>query len=179
MEMNRTEQIMRVLVDRRPPEVRTETLMEWSGLERKPLLRILDKLERRGWVAVRRRAIKNEKRTGRHTRNPTWCITDVAAMRQALVTPQKDGTQRDRIWKAIRIRNVFTRAEICKLTGISRHSVDDYLRVLTANGHVRVTGRVRQGNVYQLITRQVARPKTREVHKIKEANGNGKKKSEG
>jgi len=176
MEMNRTEQVMRVLVDRKPPEVRTDTLMAWTGLERKPLLRILDKLEQRGWVAVRRHAIKHEKRTGRHTRNPTWRIRDLDAMRKALVAPQKDGTQRDRIWKALRIRNVFTRAEISRLTGIGRHSVDDYLQVLTANGHVRVTGRTREGNVYQLVTRQVARPKTREVHTIKEASGWQEKK---
>ncbi|WP_310598817.1 helix-turn-helix transcriptional regulator [Desulfobulbus sp.] len=132
-------------------------------LERKPVLRVLDKLACEGYlqeIADNKKA-KRYAEPGPHIQNPTWEVvrdlTDRPTKR-----PKKD-TGRDRIWRAIkRLQRGFTRSDLVRLTGASRGSVDDYTKLLVRDGYIRVVGLTGRQLRYNLASDELKRPKIKE-----------------
>lgn len=133
------------------------------NLERKPVLRVMDKLTAEGYL----REVEDHKlprgnaEPGPARQNPTWEIlgnlTDRPAKR-----PKKD-TGRDRIWRAIkRLQRGFTRSDIVRLSGAERSSVEDYTKLLVRDGHIKVVGRTGRQYRYNLVSRELKRPKIKE-----------------
>lgn len=53
-------------------------------------------------------------------------------------TPQKPISQIEKMWRAITIKEYFTRRDIVRLTGVSRRYVNQYVGYLEQNGFISV-----------------------------------------
>lgn len=133
-------------------------IMNGAGRPRKPVLRVLDKLVGEGYlVQINDSPVPNGRREyGPARRNPEWRIVRDLTDRPA-ARPRKN-TLRDKIWKLIRIRLYFTKADLVFSSGASPATVDEYVRLLEKWGHIRRTGKDGRFVHYMVINNQVERP---------------------
>ncbi len=147
---------------------RTVTLtmvMTGSDRPRRPVLRVMDRLAREGYVEE----IKDNKipckpgECGRERRNPTWRILDKPLSQPT--SKVKRHTLRDKMWKLIRTKRRFTVVEIQRLSGAAYDTVRLYVKMLERDGYVRKTGSDRGRYAWLLIKghKLVERPETKEV----------------
>lgn len=123
-----------------------------TGLTRKQALRVLDRLTREGYLKCKtKRLPKMKGQAGLPLRDPTWIKAKGRTPQKRAVEKRKPRTMRDKIWKAVRIRTIFTQTDIVQLTGCNRHAVVDYIRILAAHGVIRKLDKSRQGRHWQLI----------------------------
>lgn len=129
-------------------------VMEKTGLDHKPTIRIMDKFLKKGFLEVFKVVTKESRKgiSNNPVRYPTWKILDRKRICEAVACPGKNGKGqvRDRIWKAIRMRRIFTAPEIQELSGRNINSIRDYTTILAKHKIVKKTGRGRQGTFWQL-----------------------------
>ncbi|MDR3631336.1 MAG: hypothetical protein P4L42_13485 [Desulfocapsaceae bacterium] len=125
-----------------------------AGAERprKPVLRVMDRLVREGYLEETRddKIPLKLGEFGKSRRNPTWRIIAKPLMELARPKP-KHRTVRDRIWQLIRARRQFTRTEIRRLAIVTVSSVEDYTQLLERAGYIRVIGNDGHQKVYMLV----------------------------
>lgn len=132
-------------------KITLQEAMEGSDRPRKPVLRVMDRLVREGYLEE----IEDNKiplkygEFGCKRRNPTWRILSTPVYQNP--KSPKRRTLRDRLWQIMRARRRFTRKELVRLSGASISSVEDYSSVLVNHGIIRVIGKDGRANVYLLI----------------------------
>jgi len=133
-------------------------VMNGTDLPRRPVLRVLDKLTKDGYLkqVSDNHIMPKYGECGPPRRNPTWkIINDVKSRpKQAL----HKNTMRDRIWQAIRAKRHFTRLDITRTSGATRRAVDEYVLILERAGYLRRTGKDGKFITFMLIKNQVDRP---------------------
>lgn len=151
--MRKHESIIIPAIDARKGFFNIDHIMKVTVLARKEVLRVLDRLAREGYLkeAKTKRLPKMKGQDGIPLRDPTWIKAkgqnaDALARRK-----RRPKTVRDKIWKAVRLRTIFTARDITLLTDCNRHSVIDYIKILHAHGVIRRLDRSRQGRHWQLV----------------------------
>ena len=140
------------LLSWRKKSISLEQVMKGADRPRKPVLRVMDRLVREGYLVE----AKDDKvppgygECGRPLRNPTWQFTGKQLARRPQPKPQKR-TVRDRLWKIIRAKRRFTRSDIEIVTGVKRASIEDYTKLLEREGILRVIGKNSWEKVYLLV----------------------------
>jgi hypothetical protein len=146
------EPVIQFLLDYKRKTVTLTQVMDGAERPRKPVLRVMDRLVREGYLEE----IEDNKipprlgECGRDRRNPTWKIITKPLLDIARPCPQKR-TVRDRIWQLIRSRRRVTRAEIKRLASASLGSVEDFTQLLERDGYLRVIGKDGHQKVYLLV----------------------------
>jgi len=153
-------------------KVTLEQVVAGVELERKPILRVMDKLAREGYL----QEIKDDKLSKGHAepgpfvQNPTWEV-----IRDLTERPTKRpgrNTGRDKIWRAIRqLQRGFTRSDLVRLTGASRGAIEDYTKLLERDGFIKVVGRDVKQFRYNLVPGEPQRPKIKEQAEKRPAGG--------
>lgn len=152
MVMTVLEPVVQFIQDYRRNTVTLAQVIEGAERPRKPVLRVMDRLAREGYLEE----IEDNKippaygETGRERRNPTWRI--IARPLPEIARPRpKRRTSRDRIWQLIRARRRFTRVELARISGVSPASCEDYVKLLARDGYLRETGKDGNRKVYLLV----------------------------
>lgn len=122
-------------------------------MPRKPVLRVLAKLEAEGWLEyLGERPSKKQNvinTSGPELRSPVWLIKRDVVKRR-VKTPKKR-TGADRLWQVIRAKRRFTRKDLRRMTGINENYIGVYTRKLEAYEFIRQTGKDGPQKVYMLI----------------------------
>ncbi|WP_428562352.1 MAG: hypothetical protein ACP59X_21165 [Solidesulfovibrio sp. DCME] len=135
-----------------------------SGCPRRPVLRVLDRLAREGWLDLveetRQRPAPGE--CGPKRRNPVYVVRrDIRAHRAHQV--RSHVTCRDKLWGTLRTLHRTTLSNLVRLTGCGEDVCREYLHVLRDNGYVRQAGLNGREKVWALVKDAGARrPETRE-----------------
>ncbi len=133
-------------------------------LERKPVLRVLDKLAREGYLEEieDNKLPKGYAEPGPYVQNPIFAVTRDLTERPSK-RPISKNTGRDKIWRAIKqLRRGFTRSDLVRLSGASRGAVEDYTQMLHRDGHIKVVGQTGRQYRYNLASDELKRPKIKE-----------------
>lgn len=139
--------------------------IEGADRPRKPVLRVLDRLAKEGYLQeVGNNPINHRPRIGGPSlRNPTWKLIKKPLHTDFLPEPGKV-TQRDKMWRLIRARRRFTLKELMRLTGVGENTSRDYVQLLTHHKYLRIIGKDGHQYVFMLIKDPgVKRPVTKEV----------------
>lgn len=145
------EPVYSFLADYRGRTVSLEAVMAGSDRPRKPVLRVMDRLVREGYL----REIADNKHLHYHgscgplPRDPEWEILS----KPVYVNPKspKRRTVRDRMWQLIRARRRFTRVELQRLSRASLGAAVDFTQLLEQHGYIRQIGKDSRRKVYMLV----------------------------
>ncbi len=152
------------LIEADPGTVTLSMVMKGSCRPRKPVLRVMDRLVREGYLEE----IEDNKipcrlgECGPERRNPTWKILE-----KPLSIPKnqaKRHTLRDKMWQLVRLHRHFTVVQIQRLSGSAYDTARLYIKMLERDGYVRKSGRDGGKVTWMLIKghKQVDRPQTKE-----------------
>jgi len=124
-------------------------LVKASGLDRRKLFRVLEKLRREGYLAITdERTIKPRgKEVGPPRRDPRYRLMKDIKQRRA----KRPECARDKIWRTLRHLRRATRSDLIRLSGCSQASVEDYTFILRRSGHIKSIGRQGNEKVWLLI----------------------------
>lgn len=133
-------------------KITLDDLIEGTGRPRKPIIRVMDRLVKGGFVSeVEDTKVKRGyKDYGPAKRNPTWEIITKPMIESFTPRPNKNAL-RDKMWRLIRARRRFTRRELIRLSGASLGSATDFTQLLVKHKFIRTTGKDGHQNVYMLI----------------------------
>ena len=153
---------------------RLTDITDATDLPRRPVLRILDKLCRQGYLNL----LDDEERVrlrggeyGPARRNPQYEVLRDLADRKCR-KPKRGDTGRDKIWRTIRALRRFTRTDLERLTGCPRKTIDHYVRMLDLHGFIRSARNVGHEKFYTLINDVGPnRPETPEAGPEEKDNG--------
>jgi hypothetical protein len=154
---NNTQKIAGLICKSRGSMISMERVIEKTGMEHKPLIRIMRKLERKGFLEkVKERTEPSREGVNYNPRRyPTWKITGREPLKTAFIKRNGRGQVRDRIWKSMRMlsttRIVFQVTNVVTLCGEKRDSVVDWILILEHAGYLRSISRDRTGKYWQLI----------------------------
>jgi len=150
---NNMQTILIFLFKWKAPSITLDLLCNKTGIERKPALRILQKLEKEQLLRLQSVATKPlpYAQGGRRKKNPKWILVCRVEYENRFRETSKDGPQRDKIWKLMRIRRTFTTPELSVIAGINIDTVRDYLKILEKNEVVKRLKRNGAGVVFQLV----------------------------
>jgi hypothetical protein len=146
------EPVVQFLMEYRGKKVSLDQAMNGADRPRKPVLRVMDRLVREGYLEeIEDDAIPPARgECGPPRRNPSWRIISKPLLEIAQRQPKKK-TLRDRLWLLVRARRRFTRRELQRLSGVSMASSDNFTKLLFKNGYVREIGKDAGEKVYMLI----------------------------
>lgn len=135
-----------------------------EGFERRPVLRVLDRLCRDGDLRLESEGTVDEQKPGPKLRNPTWrVIKDLRLRRDNQV--KKRVTCRDKIWNTLRgLRpRATTYSELTRLTGCDARTVRNSIEVLEKGGFVKAKGKIGREKAW-ILTKDTGprRPETSE-----------------
>lgn len=139
-------------------------VVDASGCPRRPVLRVLERLAREGWLElvedVRLRPAPGE--CGPKRRNPAYLVhRDIRLLRASVVRSRV--TCRDKIWTTLRSVRRATLSDLQRLTGCDEGTCREYVRQLSRHGYVREVGKVGHEKVWALVRDAGARrPETPE-----------------
>lgn len=145
--------VVNFLIETRKVKITAALVSTETNLEHKSVLRIMRKLTEQGYLELIDEGILHgNKKGGVNSKNPTWKIVDKKALPQVLKPKKKKGI-RDRLWKAIRIKRIFSVTEIMKLASAKEATVMTYIKILERNKLVRKSGKrvQREESYWQLI----------------------------
>lgn len=158
------EPVVAWLIRCKKKQVTLTMVMEGADRPRCPVLKVMDRLARDGYLeeVQDNPAERKYRQRGPDKRNPTWKILDKPL---SLPTNKVNKpTLRDKMWKVIRVKRQFTFAHIQRLSGASYSMARQYVNLLARNGYVRKTGIDHRKITWLLIRghNQVARPAMKE-----------------
>ena len=178
--VNNAQRVAGLIYKTRGSMISMERMIEKTEIEHKPLIRIMRKLERIGFLEkVKERTEPSRKGVHYNPRRyPTWKITDRETLKTAFIKRRHGrGQVRDRIWLAIRIlsvtRTVFQIIDLVILCGEKKDAVTDWILILEHAGFLRSISRDHKGKYWQLIRNPgPGRPKVREKYKNQQEAAN-------
>jgi hypothetical protein len=133
-------------------KINLDQVMTGSERPRKPVLRVMDRLVREGYLEEieDNHLMKGYGVGGPDLRNPTWRIITKPL---AAIVPRrpKRHTVLDRIWLLIRARRRVTNPEIKRLANVSLASAEKYTQLLEQHGYLRMCGKDGHRKVFLLI----------------------------
>lgn len=129
-----------------------QQVAEATERDRRQVLRVLDKLAREGYL---QEIADNPTpplygEVGPPRRNPTWKIVGDLKKRPK-INPPRRMSMRSKIWKLIRAKRRFTKADLVAPSGANPATVDEYVRHLELGGYVRRTGKDGHLVTYMLV----------------------------
>ncbi|BDD85965.1 hypothetical protein [Desulfofustis limnaeus] len=135
-----------------------ERAVAGTKLPRKPVLRALDLLTREGYLEqIDERWERVDLRVGgKPRRQPRWKVVKSPGERKK--TRALKTTKRAKIWKIIRAKRYFTKADLVITSGATEDNVDEYVRLLKNAGYVRKTGKDGRRDVFMLVRDQLEHP---------------------
>lgn len=146
------EPVVQFLMEYPARKITLEQAMTGAERPRKPVLRVMDRLVREGYLEE----IEDNKiapmfgEVGCPRRNPSWRIVTKPLLEIAQRKPKRR-TLRDKLWSLIRARRRFTRSELHRLSGVSKSSSDEYTKLLSRAGYLREIGKDGSEKVFVLI----------------------------
>ncbi|NMC49449.1 MAG: hypothetical protein GYA47_08505 [Desulfovibrio sp.] len=138
----------------RPCRVALAEVVEASGCPRRPVLRVLERLVREGWLALasdeRVPAGQMGEVYGPKRRNPTYDVVRDFRLHRA---HQARGrvTCRDKLWGTLRSVRRTTISNMTRLTGCAEDTCREYLLLLVAHGYVRQSGKDGREKIWALV----------------------------
>ncbi|MFW5490405.1 MAG: hypothetical protein ACNI3A_18610 [Desulfovibrio sp.] len=116
--------------------------MAASGLDRKKTLRVLNRLEREGFLKLvdETKLRKGFREFGPAKKNPMFQIVKDPASRPTRQPKKEVG--RDVLWRLIRRMRRFTYVSLTEASGCTHDSVQNFVRLLVRDGWVRQDGQV-------------------------------------
>lgn len=170
--VNNTQKAAGFICKSRGSTISMERMIEKTGMEHKPLIRIMRKLEKRGFLEkVKERTEPSRKGVHYNPRRyPTWKIVDRETLKTAFINGNNRGQVRDRIWKAMRTlsvtQTVFQSTDLVILCGEKREAVADWILILEHAGYIRSVDWDRKGKYWQLIKNPgLVRPRVGEKYR--------------
>lgn len=140
-------------------------IMDNTGMPKKPILRVMDKLVREGYAeeVEDNKILLRRGEFGKPRRNPTWKLNGRPLAERPTRRPKRQ-TKRDQIWIAIRRQRIFTRKDLVRVTGVHPASIETYTKILEREGYLNVKGNDGHQKVYTLIKglRDFTRPLLKE-----------------
>lgn len=161
------EPVVLFLLSKNRKKVTLDQVLNGTERPRKPVLRVMDRLVSEGFL----KEVDDNPlplklgEFGPPRRNPTWEIINPPSL------PEKKAqrvTNRDKIWRAVRMKRRFTKKEIAALTGVSEGGIQDYFGLLVAAKYIRAIGKDERACKFMLVNDAgVKRPHIREnVRKV-------------
>jgi len=170
--LDKTQMVAGLICKTRGHMISMERMVEKTRMEHRPLIRIMRKLERKGFLEkVKERTEPSREGINYNPRRyPTWKIVGRETLKTAFIRGNGRGQVRDRIWKAMRTlsttRSVFQVKNVVNLCGEKRDSVVDWILILEHAGYLRFISRDRTGKYWQLIKNPgPARPRVGEKYR--------------
>ena len=137
----------------RPAEISLDqALARLEGFERKPVLRVLDRLCRDGDLDLVGEELVDARQPGPRLRNPTWrVVRDLRLRRDHQVKSRV--TCRDKVWSTLRgLRpRATTLSELTRLTGCDFKAVFNIVKTLERTGYVRCAGMIGREKAWALV----------------------------
>ncbi len=155
------------LITTKKRKVTFDQICEGVNRERKPVLRVMDRLVKEGYAEETDpgKTALSLGEVGPLRRNPTWKILKKPLADRPKHQP-KARNVRDLIWSAIRIKRCFTRKEIKFVTGVTVGSLENYTKLLLYHGKIRQTGKVGREKLFVLVGKPgPTRPILKEIPK--------------
>ena len=124
-------------------------VVEATGLDRRKLLRVLEKLRNEGYLEIleEEHIRAGYKEMGPARRNPRYkLIKDISDRRI-----KRPDNKRDKIWRTLRHLRKTTCSNLVRITGCNERTVGDYIRKLAGDGYVRSMGRYGKEKVWILV----------------------------
>lgn len=148
-----------------PGRVALTEMVAASGCERRPVLRVLDRLVRDGFLGlaedIRERPGPGE--CGPRRRNPIYEVRRDIRLHRAHQDKSRV-TCRDKLWTTLRTLRRTTVGNLMRLTGCGEDVCREYLHILMHNGHVRQSGKDGREKVWVLVKDSgPRRPETQEL----------------
>jgi hypothetical protein len=147
------EPVIKYLIDYPYDTVDLDDVIEGAERPRLPVLRVMDRLVKDGYL----REIRDNKKhlrfgeVGPKRRNPTWQIVKTPVARDFTPAGSSNNNNRDRIWRVIRARRRFVLSDLVRLAVVSEGSARDYIRLLLHYAFIRQIGRDGHRIVYMLV----------------------------
>lgn len=164
--MVRTMLATRTIVDGRfrAGRVTLAEVVATTACPRRPVLRVLDRLAREGWLDLVEDARERQApgKCGVRPRNPVYEVRrDIRQHRAHQIRAQI--TCRDKLWSTMRTLRRTTIANLVRLTGCTEDCCRHYMVILLHNGFVRQGGMDGLEKVWVLVNDAGARrPETRD-----------------
>lgn len=137
----------------RPCRVALAGVVEASDCPRRPVMRVLDRLVREGFLALasdeRVQADKMGEVYGPKRRNPTYDVVRDVRLHRAHQAKSRV-TCRDKLWSTLRAVRRATISHLARLTGCGPDTCREYLLCLLAHGYVRQSGKDGREKVWVL-----------------------------
>ncbi len=134
-----TKKVVEVILSTGKETLKVNDLIVKTNFTHKQILRVMDRLERDGYVKTVEMAVPPRKfgESGIRKRYPTWKLIKVRAndyspLQKRAVKVRKKDTVRDKIWRAIRIKRKFTLPELTQFTQMKEDCLRDYVYILEA-----------------------------------------------
>jgi|GEM_PF-2234315 len=172
LDMVRTMLASRSIVDGRfRPACRVSLadVVSTSGCPRRPVLRVLDRLAREGWLEIMSEERVPAEATGETfgpaRRNPTYQVVKDIRLHRAHQVRTRISC-RDKIWTTLRTLRSATVADLQRLTGCAYEAVQDYIKVLRRHGIVKSGAKVAGNEKAYVLLKDAGprRPETPEKH---------------
>jgi hypothetical protein len=127
-------------------------VVDASCCPRRPVLRVLDRLTREGWLALvedaRQRPAPGE--CGPKRRNPTYEVRKDIRLHRAHQDKSRV-TCRDKLWSTLRTLKRSTVSNLMRLTGCGEDVCREYMLILRDNGFTRQAGLDGREKVWLLV----------------------------
>jgi len=129
-------------------------VVDASGCPRRPVLRVLDRLAREGWLQLltddRLHADNFGETYGPARRNPTYQVVQDLRLHRGYQVRARVSC-RDKIWSTLRTLRRSTPSNLERLTGGNAKAVAEFLRMLAAGGYVREVGKDSHEKIWALV----------------------------
>lgn len=134
-----TKQVIEVILAQGKEIVKVNDLIIKTNFTHKQVLRVMDRLERDGYIAtvVNSFPPRQYGESGIRRRYPTWKLNAEKLIGQRAVKVRKKDAVRDKIWQAIRIKRKFTLPELEQFTRMKQNCLRDYVYILEAGGFLK------------------------------------------
>jgi DNA-binding Lrp family transcriptional regulator len=136
MKRPHTKEVIQVILATGRETVKVNDLIIKTNLTHKQILRVMDRLERDGYIKTVEMVIPPLEfgESGIRRRYPTWKLNAGKLIAVRAVTVRKKDTVRDKIWRAVRIKRKFTMPELEQFTEMKQDCLRDYVYILEAGG---------------------------------------------
>lgn len=125
--------------------------MSATGLDRRKALRVLNRLERAGFLKLvdQRKEPNAYKEFGPHRRNPLYEVLKAPALHPT--RQKKATTARDVLWRNIRRMRRFTFQSLADASGCTSASAQNFVKLLVRDGWVCQDGKEARSKVFVIV----------------------------
>lgn len=149
-----TKDVIEVILATGKETLKVNDLIIKTRLTHKQILRVMDRLERDGYIKTIEMVIPPLKfgESGIRKRYPTWKLNAGKLIGQRAVKVRKKDTVRDKIWHAIRIKRKFTLPELEQFTQMKQDCLRDYVYILETGGFLKRQPNTGKVKVFVLVS---------------------------